>query len=212
MKLDDYIAALPDNQKKPNNIKLLSLEQKSIQDLRDDIEAVAKAGDIRTATGKTLDMFGEMYKQPRGNLNDEQYRFFILLKAAQLMSGCDHTSIVQTLSAVLNVPPETFRIDDSEESGFIDAEIFPYDILQEAGVTVKQAWEILEHGLTAGVGVKKLNVSLNVPETKLVSGIAVTQAERYTIDITPVVKWAVDLELSAPITVTQARYYNLEVE
>ena len=82
---DKYINLLPDSFLKTrdsNNYKILSLNADLLSELKSDINAVNESLDIFLATGKTLDLYGKIYGQLRGQLNDTKYRYMILFRIA----------------------------------------------------------------------------------------------------------------------------------
>lgn len=154
MKITDYIDALPDAYKKTpdsNNYKLLLMEQILVQDFSDDTVAVGDTLNILKANGSTLDLYGKMYNQHRGKMNDEQYRYAILQKATRLLSGCDHESIVKALSAVFDVSPTSFTIKDADENCVVEIENLPFSVLQNIGISAEQAIQMIESMLAVGV-------------------------------------------------------------
>lgn len=154
MKITDYVNSLPDSyQKTPdsNNYKLLLLEQLPVKSFRDDISAVHDTLDILKCTGKTLDLYGLMYNQPRGSMTDEQYRYIVLQKATRLMTGCDHTSIITALAVILGVPVESFSIVETDQSFVVEVKDLPFSVLQEAGITASQAFQMISSMLPSGV-------------------------------------------------------------
>lgn len=161
MKIDDYINALPDSyQKKPvsNNYKLLLLEQKGIDNLRQDIEDVQDTLDIYTATGKTLDLYGDIYGQARGSLTDEQYRYAIVQKSLQSMCQGNANNIIQLLAAVFQVEPSDFSLSDTGNPCEVELGKLPYSILNNIGLTVSQLKQMVESLLPAGVTLAPLNL------------------------------------------------------
>lgn len=159
MRVADYINALPDSYKKDtisNNYKLLSLEQGLVQALRNDIEAVQETMDIRTATGKTLDLYGSIYGQARGKMIDEQFRYVILQKVAQCLAGGDHASVVKALAEVFGVSPSEFVL--LEHDCEVEVGSLPFDVLQNAGLTSKQAWQLVKTMLPAGVRLAPMSI------------------------------------------------------
>lgn len=161
MQINDYIDALPDSYAKTsdsNNYKLLSIEQQSVQLLRDDMQALEDAQDIWKATGKTLDHYGKMYGQARGTMTDEQYRILILQRVARLFAGCDYVSVVTALATVLNVPFGSFYIKESGNSCVVELTSLPYEILQEFGITSEQVYDLVKSMLTVGVRLAPINL------------------------------------------------------
>lgn len=162
MKIVDYIHHLPDVYRKDeasNNYKLLLLEQKLVEALYKDIEGIWQTSSIYEATGKTLDLYGEMYGQPRGKATDEQYRYLIVQKVAQNMVEGDYNSIVNSLAVVFDVPVEEFRLKETERPAEVEVENLPYEILLKAGLTVEQAKEIIQTVLPAGVTLAPMELS-----------------------------------------------------
>ncbi len=181
---DNFVKNLPDAYRKDkdsNNHKILAIDKHSSDKLRSAANSLFESLDIRQATGGTLDLYGEIYGQPRDGMDDDKYRLYILLKMAQNRAGSDHTSIINALVSALNVPAETFYIKDAETSGCVNVEIFPYDALQAAGVTVKQCREIIETLLAAGVGLERLNVTHDMPDTPLIMAATITHAETFNL-------------------------------
>lgn len=153
MRIDDYINALPDVYQKgkdSNNYKLLLLSQQAVEGFFKDIEAVWETSNIYSATGKTLDLYGEMYDQPRGKATDEQYRYLIAQKVAQNMVEGDYNSIVSSIAVAFDVPPTAFKFVETAPAEVECAEL-PYEVLLNAGITAEQAIEIIEALLPAGV-------------------------------------------------------------
>ena len=160
MKISDYVNLLPDSFKKnpeSNNYKLLSLEERLVRDLRSDIEAVDATADIYTATGKTLDLYGQMYGKPRGTSTDEQYRYLILQSVAQTQVTGDYNSIVNAIAVAFGVPATEFRL---VETGACEVEIsnLPFTILQNAGMTAEQMQDIIQGLLPVGVKLAPMNL------------------------------------------------------
>ena len=181
-----YVKNLPDCYRKSiqsNNNKILQIPKGEIGKLNEDAEAVFATLDIWQATGGTLDLYGEMYNLPRENMTDDQYRLMILLKMTRNRAGSDHTSIINALVTALNIPAETLCIVDSEISGNVDVDNLPYNVLVDAGVTVKQAWTQLKLLLAAGVGIGRFSIMHDQPNNPLKIAVAITQSEQFTIEI-----------------------------
>lgn len=181
-----YVKNLPDCYRKSiqsNNNKILQIPKHEISSLNTDIEAIFSSLDIWQATGKTLDLYGEMYNLPRENMSDDQYRLMILLKMTRNRAGSDHTSIINALVTALNIPAETLCIVDSEISGNVDVDNLPYNVLVDAGVTVKQAWTQLKLLLAAGVGIGRFSIMHDQPDNPLKIAVAMTLGEQFTVEI-----------------------------
>lgn len=210
-----YVKNLPDCYRKSiqsNNNKILQIPKGAISKLNEDADAVFSTLDIWQATGKTLDLYGEMYNLPRENMPDDQYRLMILLKMARNRAGSDHTSIVNALCTAMNIPPESLCMLDSEISGCVDVDPLPYNVLVDAGVTVKQIWTQLKLLLAAGVGIGRFNVTHELPDNALKIATAIVHGEQFTIKAEPIVYETVETaELKPAIASMHAEYFNVEV-
>ena len=212
---EDYIRNLPDCYSKTetsNNYKIMQLLKYDSEKFSGVLRELDNSLSLDTATGYTLNLYGEMYDQPRGEMTDEQYRIAIRQKMAVYMCKSDHNSIVNVLSLVVGVPPDYFLLEDSETGGFVDVKKFPYDNLQEAGITVPQAWEMLQSLLPAGVRPSGFNVTHEVNEAKLNLASAVTHAETHKYNVACCFHETIESGLvSAVSAVTHAEKYTLEV-
>lgn len=162
MRIVDYVNALPDAYKKTpdsNNYKLLSLEQSLVEGFRGDIKAVDATLDIYSATGKTLDLYGSIYCQARGSMTDEQYRYIILQRAMRCLVGGDANSIIKALAVVFKVDASEFGLVDTENPCEVEVTNLPYSVLQNAGLTTIQVYQVIQSMLPAGVRLAPLELS-----------------------------------------------------
>ena len=162
MKITDYINALPDSYQKhtnSNNYKLLQLEQHFISSLSDDIIAVQETLDLYSATGKTLDLYGAIYGMSRGEATDEQYRYLISQKVAQNMVKGDYNSIVNALAVAFNVPVTSFQFRETENPCEVEVLNLPFAVLQTAGMTVEQMYEMIKGLLPVGINLAPLELA-----------------------------------------------------
>lgn len=180
-----YVKNLPDYYSKDinsNNNKILEVEKASVRSLEEDITDAYNSLDIWQATGKTLDLYGEMYNQPRENLPDDEYRLIILLKMVRNRAGSDHASVISALSAALNLPANIFHIADSEIGGNIDVLALPYNVIQESGVSIKEVVKNIKMLLGAGIGIDKFNIIQDIDaDLKLAS--AVVHGEIFNVEV-----------------------------
>lgn len=154
MRITDYIDALPDVFRKDpesNNYKLLLMEQRLVEGFWDDLKAVYAVLDMSKASGKTLDLYGSIYGQARGSLTDEQFKVIILQRAARNLAGGDYNSTVIALANALGVSPSEISLSEQDDPRKIIVNDLPYAALQEAGLTGKQAYQIIESLLPAGI-------------------------------------------------------------
>lgn len=211
----EYILNLPDcYNKEPtsNNYKMMQLLQYDAEKFQSVLQELEHTLSLDDATGYTLDLYGEMYKQPRGGMTDEQYRIAIRQKMAIYMCKSDYNSIVNVLSFVVGSPPESFLLEDTETGGNVDVKKFPYDNLLEAGITVPQAWEILESLLPAGVRSTGFNITQEAEAAELTLASALTFAETHVPEVACRFYETIGSKLiSAASAVTHAENYIMEV-
>lgn len=158
----DYIAALPDSFNKTttsNNYKLLQLVQSYADELRDDIDQVDETADIHKATGKTLDLYGEMYDQARGRLTDEQMRYIILQMVGRNMVTGSCNSIVEALAVAFGVEPSEFKLVETENPLEVEVKSLPYTIILENGLTAGQMLSIINLMLPVCVTLKTVELT-----------------------------------------------------
>lgn len=154
MKLAEYMEALPDayaKGKESNNYKLLQMERELISDLEKDIKDVGDTLDIRKAFGKTLDYYGEIYGQPRGELTDDQYRIVILQKAIRNNVGGDANSIILALASAFGVDASSFGLTETENVCEIRVTGLPFSMLQSVGMTQSQVKQMIDDLTPIGV-------------------------------------------------------------
>lgn len=150
-----YAARLPSGYNKaPESVneRLLALPGMALIEASVDLQAVADAADLEKATGQTLDLFGRELRVARGALDDTQYRFLIKSRAARNFVGGDIESVTRGVLGMFGAKPgEVELTDDPEDSGVAWVRRLPFAILQKAGFTGKQAVQIVQELLPAGV-------------------------------------------------------------
>ena len=73
-----YVDNLPDAYRKDtdsNNYKILNIQKIEIDGIKEDTEDVYNTLDLDQATGKTLDLYGDMLGQARGFATDDQSEY-----------------------------------------------------------------------------------------------------------------------------------------
>lgn len=153
------IQKLPDfyNKKKDrNNGRLLELNERAIKDLRNEIKEVMNCLDLNQAYGKTLELYGDMMEQKRGLLNDEQYRYMILLKIGMDNIQGDYNNIMSVIVQMFNCNNGDIKLDDIEvtetsQSCVVNLTKFPVQVLIDAGFSSRQAVQMIEKLLPIGV-------------------------------------------------------------
>ena len=110
--------------KKPtsNNYKILEIERREAEILRESLYSIESILDISKATGKTLDLYGERVGQRRGLATDDQYRVLILARIMRNLSNGSYNSVIKCLSLMFNCDPSEIHIEDVGTRGFTDVE------------------------------------------------------------------------------------------
>lgn len=132
-----------------NNVKILELGRLAAEQLRADIRAVLESLDLGHATGKTLDLYGDMLGQRRGLLNDEQYRYMLLSKIGRNTVQGDYNSIMGTLvlmfgSQMGDITLDDLEVEEEERPCVVRLTKFPVQILISAGFSSRQAVAMIE--------------------------------------------------------------------
>lgn len=154
---NDYVQNLPDCFAKAtdsNNYKLLEIARLSIGSLFEDIESVLNSLDIEQATGKTLDLYGEMLNQPRGYATDAQYKLMIKAKIMRNLSTGDYKSVINAICMTFNCDPSEILIAEKENSRALEIALLPLSVINEAGLTAQQTVKLIERLLPVGVKVE----------------------------------------------------------
>lgn len=113
---EELIKNLPDSYRKDkdsNNYKLLSIFDYYIEKMRSSAEEMREKIKLDNATGKTLDLYGEMVGQVRGQATDDQYRMLIKTKIVRNLCSGSHKSTVDSLAAILNCKPSDISVKDT---------------------------------------------------------------------------------------------------
>lgn len=140
-----------------NNYKLLYLNELAATDLLHDITAALNCLDIYQATGKTLDLYGEMLGQHRGALDDAQYKLLILNKVGKNICQGDYNSVVELLAKMFKCSKDEIIITDSDSTLKVTLAKFPLEILLNAGFSGAQAVTIIEMLLPVCVKLTDIN-------------------------------------------------------
>lgn len=157
----EYIKNLPDTYDKresSNNYKILNIAQGIATDIKKDIEDVHNSLDIERATGKTLDLYGEMLGQPRGYATDPQYRVMLKAKIMRNSMNGDYNSLIKAACLMFNCEPNEFCIVEGEAPATVDVINLPYRVLNYVGVTAEQAVDLVEVLLPVGVTLNSITL------------------------------------------------------
>lgn len=150
----NYIKQLPDAFRKDttsNNYRILQINQQAISKLYGDIEDVSNALDLMQATGKTLDLYGELLDQPRGDCDDTQYRFLLLAKISRNFLKGDYENTVTSIATALRIETTDFLMKEHETRCAVEFTKFPIEVLTKTTFKSKQVYEIIKQLLPVGV-------------------------------------------------------------
>lgn len=159
---ENPVKNLPDAYRKTadsNNRKILEIEKRAMDDLRAGLQGVSDCLDLEQATGKTLDLFGEIYGQARGLATDEQYRVMIKAKIARQYARSDHDSIVTAISSAFGCEPKEILLVEPEGACSVRVEELPFEKLNKNGIDIITAVQIVSRLIPAGVQLESLNFS-----------------------------------------------------
>lgn len=142
-----------------NNTKILSIEKRSVDILRDSIEVLYKCLDIDTATGNTLDLYGEMIGQFRGVSTDEQLRVLIKNRIARNFADADFNSVIRAISSTFGCKPADIILTELDEPCNVMLEGLPIHQINKSGIDMNTAVQIINGLLPAGVYMAAMNLA-----------------------------------------------------
>ena len=150
----NLVKNLPDAYRKTpdsNNAKLLEVEKSETDRLREEIAAIYDSLDINLATGKTLDLYGEMLGQKRGAATDEQYRALLKSRIIRNLSGADHDSIVNAICITFDCDPADILLTETDGKCEVTLEGIPYAATNRINLDATTATQIIKMLIPAGV-------------------------------------------------------------
>lgn len=156
-----YAYNLPDTYKKhseSNNYKILNIVQGSAAELEEDTEKVFNSLDIEQATGKTLDLYGEMLGQARGLATDPQYRAMIKSKITRNITNGDMNNIINAACLMFGCAPGEVEITETEAPATVKITGLPYGIINYVGLSVNQTLQLLKELVPVGVKVESIGL------------------------------------------------------
>lgn len=151
---ENHVNNLPDAYRKTpdsNNAKLLEVEKSETDRLREEITAIYASLDIDKATGKTLDLYGEMLGQERGVATDEQFRALIKSRIVRNLSGADHDSIVNAICITFDCDPADVLLTETDGKCEVTLEGIPYAAINKINLDVMAATQIIRMLIPTGV-------------------------------------------------------------
>lgn len=156
---DAYLKRHADGSKS-NHAKMLELNELQRDEFKEAMQQVLDSLDIDIATGATLDKYGEILNQKRGELNDEQYRIMLRFKIAKLLNKGDYNSLMYLACFLLECEHGELVIQDFTEAvkgATVEIVSLPYAVPVAAGFTFSQVIEMIKELLPCGVNVSEAN-------------------------------------------------------
>jgi hypothetical protein len=151
---ENHAKNLPDIYKKTptsNNYKLLEIGRLSKLNLRNDLANVDHILLLDNATGKTLDLYGERIGQRRGKASDALYLIMIKAKMMRAMSNGSYNSVIGAMSKTFDCDPSDIVVKEADVAGAIDILSVPISVINKAGLSSKQAHQIIVSLLPIGI-------------------------------------------------------------
>lgn len=142
-----------------NNTKLLSIEKGSVDVLLEAVNALYECLDIDKASGKTLDLYGDMLDQLRGTATDDQLRVLIKNKLARNFADSDFNSVVRAIASTFGCKPAEITLTELETPCNVMIEGLPIARINESGIDIGTAVKVITGLMPAGVYVTSLNFS-----------------------------------------------------
>lgn len=150
----EYVKNLPDSYNKlksSNNYKILNLNKLLIDDFYKDIQTVFDMVDINKATGKTLNLYGDMVNQARGAATDQQYLYLIRAKIASNLAGGSYQDITNAICITFDCEPSQIYIVEAQNPCTVDIIVLPLSVIIHAGFTTSQTLTLIKSLLPVGV-------------------------------------------------------------
>ena len=157
---ENHVRNLPDAYDKrwdSNNAKILAIEKREMDAIRGELSDIYASLDLSLASGKTLDLYGEMVGQERGKASDEQYRIMIRARILRNLTNGDYNSIARAISLIFNCDTTDFCIAEKDEPCVVELTGLPFEILNRSGLGVENALKIINEIIPAGVRLETLS-------------------------------------------------------
>lgn len=153
---------LPDAYRKDdasNNAKILEIERDALARLREAISEIYDSLDFEKATGKTLDLYGDMVGQPRGTSTDEQYRILIRNRIIRNHTNSDYNGIMNALCVSFGCSPTDIVLTEQDEPCKVKISGLPISVLNANNIDTVTAVQIVQSLLPVGVLLEALDFS-----------------------------------------------------
>lgn len=162
--------------------KLIKLLEDTLTRAESEITKVLDMVSIETAAGYTLDLYGVMLGQSRGNLTDEQYRKILLLKSSRNNCKGTYDDVVTQIAIILDC---NFSEIVLNETGPAQVSItqMPLQTIVDSGLSASQILLMIQKLLPAGVRLSIIDCegtfefSDNINEESDISGFADDELE-----------------------------------
>lgn len=152
-----YVDNLPDAYRKDtdsNNYKILNIQKIEIDGIKKDTEDVYNTLDLDQATGKTLDLYGDMLGQARGYATDDQYRVMIKAKIVRNLMTGSLDSIINAGCLMFGCEPNEMHIVEDESPASVKIISLPYRVINYVGLSASQVVELIIKLVPVGITVK----------------------------------------------------------
>lgn len=152
-----YVNNLPDVYRKDtdsNNYKILNIQKIEVDGIKSDTEDVYNTLDLDQATGKTLDLYGDMLGQARGYATDDQYRVMIKSRIVRNLMTGSLDSIITAGCLMFGCDPNEMHIVEDSSPAAVKVISLPYRVINYVGLSVSQVIELIIKLVPVGITVK----------------------------------------------------------
>lgn len=152
-----YVNNLPDAYRKDtgsNNYKILNIQKIEVDGIKSDTEDVYNSLDLDQATGKTLDLYGDMLGQARGYATDDQYRVMIKSKIVRNLMTGSLDSIITAGCLMFGCEPNEMHIVEDSSPASVKIISLPYNVINYVGLSASQVIELIIKLVPVGITVK----------------------------------------------------------
>lgn len=152
-----YVNNLPDVYRKDtdsNNYKILNIQKIEVDGIKSDTEDVYNSLDLDQATGKTLDLYGDMLGQTRGYATDDQYRVMIKSRIVRNLMTGSLDSIITAGCLMFGCDPNEMHIVEDTSPASVKIISLPYNVINYVGLSASQVIELIIKLVPVGVTVK----------------------------------------------------------
>lgn len=152
-----YVNNLPDVYRKDtdsNNYKILNIQKIEVDGIKSDTEDVYNTLDLDQATGKTLDLYGDMLGQARGYATDDQYRIMIKSRIVRNLMTGSLDSIITAGCLMFGCDPNEMHIVEDSSPVAVKIISLPYRVINYVGLSASQVIELIIKLVPVGITVK----------------------------------------------------------